>query len=135
MRAVDILGVRVDDVTYAESVALIERFVREGGPHLVVTPNPEIVTLARRDPIFRAVLARSALAIPDGIGVGAVLDYLSGRVPRAPRWMRRLELEFIHRLIVEPRRWRRQLALPRFALLAAVAAARVRLAGPSRRAV
>jgi N-acetylglucosaminyldiphosphoundecaprenol N-acetyl-beta-D-mannosaminyltransferase len=49
--------------------------------------------------------------------------------------MRRLELEFLHRLIVEPRRWRRQLALPRFALLAAVAAARVRLAGPSRRAV
>jgi N-acetylglucosaminyldiphosphoundecaprenol N-acetyl-beta-D-mannosaminyltransferase len=253
MRAVDILGVRVDDVTYAESVALIERFVEERGPHSIVTPNPEIVMLARREPLYRAVLARSALAIPDGIGllwaarwlgsplrqhvrgadlvyrlaarsvqlgwrwyllgaadgvaklaavelerrypglrvvgaapgsphhqddrairrlialagpvdvilvaygaptqelwldrnlgpldipvgigVGGVLDYLSGRVPRAPRWMRRLELEFLHRLVIEPWRWRRQLALPRFALLAVAAAVRVRLAGPARRAV
>ena len=42
------------------------------------------------------------------IAVGALLDFLSGSVPRAPAWMRRLRLEWVFRLIVEPGRlWRR----------------------------
>ena len=72
------------------------------------------------------------LDIPVGIGVGGVLDYMAGRVPRAPRLVRSLELEFLYRLVVEPRRWRRQLALPRFALLAATTAIKARLVGPPR---
>jgi N-acetylglucosaminyldiphosphoundecaprenol N-acetyl-beta-D-mannosaminyltransferase len=62
------------------------------------------------------------LGIPVGIGVGGVLNFLSGRVPRAPRWVQRLELEWLHRLVIQPSRWRRQLALPQFAVLAAVQA-------------
>ena len=62
------------------------------------------------------------LGIPAGIGVGGVFNYLSGRAPRAPLWMRRLELEWLHRLLTQPRRWRRQLALPRFAALAVLTA-------------
>ena len=49
-----------------------------------------------------------------GIGVGGTFDYISGRVPRAPAWMRRLGLEWLHRLVRQPRRWRRMLALPVF---------------------
>ncbi|MCF6126852.1 glycosyltransferase [Mesorhizobium sp. M7A.F.Ca.CA.001.07.2.1] len=42
------------------------------------------------------------------IAVGALLDFLSGAVPRAPLWMRRLRLEWLFRLAVEPSRlWRR----------------------------
>ncbi len=42
------------------------------------------------------------------IAVGALLDFLSGAVPRAPLWMRRLRLEWLFRLGLEPRRlWRR----------------------------
>ncbi|MFA6032755.1 MAG: WecB/TagA/CpsF family glycosyltransferase [Myxococcota bacterium] len=42
------------------------------------------------------------------IAVGALLDFLSGTVPRAPLWMRRLRLEWVFRLAVEPGRlWRR----------------------------
>ncbi len=42
------------------------------------------------------------------IAVGALLDFLSGAVPRAPLWMRRLRLEWLFRLAVEPGRlWRR----------------------------
>lgn len=42
------------------------------------------------------------------IAVGALLDFLSGSVPRAPAWMRRLRLEWLFRLALEPRRlWRR----------------------------
>ena len=39
------------------------------------------------------------------------------RARRAPRWLQRLGLEWLHRLLHEPWRWRRMLALPRFAIL------------------
>jgi N-acetylglucosaminyldiphosphoundecaprenol N-acetyl-beta-D-mannosaminyltransferase len=243
-RAVNVLGLRVDDVTYAEALFLLARAIRDRVPHLVTTPNPEFVMQARRDPEFRAVLDRAAINIPDGIGlvlaarlagdrlrehvqgtdlvlrlaadsakrgdrwfllggrggvaertagvlqhdfpglqiagamsgsplvaddaavqtailaagrvdvllvaygapkqeywldrnlvalgipvgigVGGVFNYLSGAVPRAPRWVRRLHFEWLYRLITQPWRWRRQLALPAFAALAVGHAARLR---------
>lgn len=45
-----------------------------------------------------------------GLCVGASLDFLSGKTQRAPRWMQRARLEWLHRLMEEPRRmWRRYL--------------------------
>lgn len=42
------------------------------------------------------------------IGVGAAFDFLSGEVPRAPLWMQRIGLEWLFRLVTEPRRlWKR----------------------------
>jgi N-acetylglucosaminyldiphosphoundecaprenol N-acetyl-beta-D-mannosaminyltransferase len=55
------------------------------------------------------------LGIPVCIGVGGSFDYIAGVHPRAPRWLRQLGLEWLHRLITQPWRWRRMLALPRFA--------------------
>ncbi|MCC7369858.1 MAG: WecB/TagA/CpsF family glycosyltransferase [Chloroflexi bacterium] len=251
-QSLSILGVRVDDVTYDESLALVARYIAEGGPHVVTTPNPEIVMEARRDPAFRALLARTALNVPDGvglllaarlrgrpfrdhvrgtdlvlklaalgaakghrwfllgaadgvaqlaadrlcaqyprlqivgaapgsprpeddsatwamiraagpvdlilvaygaptqerwldrslgplgipvgIGVGGVLNFLSGLVPRAPVWIQRLELEWLHRLAVQPWRWKRQLKLPLFVMLALDEAARKRRRQPRPRA-
>jgi len=54
-------------------------------------------------------------------GVGAAFDFLAGRKPRAPRLLRRLGLEWTHRLASEPRRlWKRYLVSnARFARLAA----------------
>jgi N-acetylglucosaminyldiphosphoundecaprenol N-acetyl-beta-D-mannosaminyltransferase len=44
------------------------------------------------------------------MGVGGSFDHLSGLVRRAPRWMQRSGLEWLHRLALEPRRlWRRYL--------------------------
>jgi N-acetylglucosaminyldiphosphoundecaprenol N-acetyl-beta-D-mannosaminyltransferase len=57
------------------------------------------------------------LEIPVGVGVGGVFNYLSGTAPRAPGWVRRIHFEWLHRLISQPWRWRRQLALPAFAVL------------------
>jgi N-acetylglucosaminyldiphosphoundecaprenol N-acetyl-beta-D-mannosaminyltransferase len=48
------------------------------------------------------------------IGVGGSFDVFAGRVERAPQAFQRLGLEWLYRLIREPRRWRRQLALPKF---------------------
>jgi N-acetylglucosaminyldiphosphoundecaprenol N-acetyl-beta-D-mannosaminyltransferase len=245
MRSVDVLGIRVDDVTYPEALAVLLEAIASRVPHVVTTPNPEFVMLAQRDPVFRAALDRAALNIPDGIGlvlaarlagdhlrehvqgtdlvlmlaaesarrghrwfllggfdevaaraaealraqfpgleivgaaagsplaaddlavreligargpidvllvaygapkqelwldrnlaamkipvgigVGGVFNYLSGSVARAPRWMRRMHFEWLHRLITQPWRWRRQLALPAFAARALGRAARRRL--------
>lgn len=49
------------------------------------------------------------------LGVGGSLDFITGRAQRAPRWVQELGLEWLHRLVKEPWRWRRMLALPRFA--------------------
>jgi N-acetylglucosaminyldiphosphoundecaprenol N-acetyl-beta-D-mannosaminyltransferase len=245
MKSVDVLGVRIDDVTYAEALAVLRGALAAREPLVVTTPNPEIVMHARRDSEFRAVLNRAQLNIPDGIGlllaarlagdrlrehvqgtdlvhllaaesaaaghrwfllggfgdvaeragrvlerdypglrvvgaqpgspaaaddaatraaivqvgpvdvvlvaygaprqeawldrnlaalgipvgigVGGVFNYLSGEAPRAPRWVRRLHFEWLHRLVTEPSRWRRQLVLPQFAALAVIEAARRRM--------
>lgn len=242
--AVDILGVRIDDVTYSEALAMLVEAIERRTPLAVTTPNPEFVMLARRDSIFRQALNRAALNIPDGIGlvlaarlagdhlrqhvqgtdlvlmlaaesarrqqrwfllggygdvaaragqalardfpglviagampgsprpeddqtvraeleraapidvllvaygapkqelwldrnlaavqvpvgigVGGVFNYLSGSAPRAPLWMRRIHFEWLHRLLSQPWRWRRQLALPAFGFMAVSAAIRRR---------
>jgi N-acetylglucosaminyldiphosphoundecaprenol N-acetyl-beta-D-mannosaminyltransferase len=59
----------------------------------------------------------AACGAPVGIGVGGSFDVLSGAVARAPELWRRLGVEWLYRLVREPRRWRRQLALPLFAIL------------------
>ncbi|MGA7670976.1 MAG: WecB/TagA/CpsF family glycosyltransferase, partial [Nitrolancea sp.] len=59
----------------------------------------------------------AACGIVVAIGIGGALDYLAEAVPRAPRWVRRIGFEWLFRLIRQPWRWRRQLALPLFALL------------------
>lgn len=48
------------------------------------------------------------------IGIGGSLDFIVGTQKRAPRWVQRLGLEWLYRLVREPWRWRRQLALPKF---------------------
>ena len=53
---------------------------------------------------------QNSLRVPVMIGVGAAFDILTGRVSQAPRWMREGGLEWLFRLIQEPRRlWRRYL--------------------------
>ena len=48
------------------------------------------------------------------LGIGGTLDFLSGRVRRAPLWIRRARLEWLFRLAIQPWRWRRQLHAARF---------------------
>ncbi len=45
-----------------------------------------------------------ALGVPCCIGVGATIDFLAGKVSRAPAWMARFGLEWVFRLLQEPRR-------------------------------
>jgi N-acetylglucosaminyldiphosphoundecaprenol N-acetyl-beta-D-mannosaminyltransferase len=52
-----------------------------------------------------------------GMGVGGSFDVLAGNVARAPATWQKMGLEWLYRLIREPKRWRRQLVLPRFVWL------------------
>jgi len=230
--SVEILSVRVHRVTMEECLARVDAMAASGRPHHVVTVNPEFIMTARANAMFREVLNRADLAIPDGmgivhaarmlgrpirervtgvdlvnrfagvaaargyrlfllgagpgvaeraatvlcrqwpglvvagtyggsprigeqaeicrrinaarphvllvaygsphqdlwiartrdllnvpvsIGVGGTLDYIAGVVRRAPDWACALGLEWSYRLVSQPSRWRRMLALPRFA--------------------
>jgi len=231
--SVDILGVRIHRISYAQTVELVQRMVGSGKSHHVVTVNPEIVMAAHRNAGYRDVLNGATLSIPDGvgilyassilgsplreriagsdltesicalspqhhfsvfllgaadgvaertaeiladkypgirirgtfagspspddeedirerinavnpdflfvafgspaqefwiarnlaaldvsvaIGIGGTFDFISGRTVRAPQWVRSMGMEWLHRLLREPKRWRRMLVLPRFAL-------------------
>lgn len=231
MDSIEILGVRVDDVTCDELLADVDAFVADGRPHQIVTLNSEMLVAAHDDPDFRRMLNaadrnvadgvglllaarllghplrgrvtgsdgiyhlathcarqgyrpfflgarpgvapivaerlralnpglevagtyagsprveeeeeivarvraaapdllfvaygvpaeekwiarnRDRLGVPVMIGVGGAFDFVAGVTRRAPLWMRRLGLEWLYRLLQEPWRWRRQLALPRF---------------------
>ena len=50
------------------------------------------------------------------IGEGGTFDFdsMGGELKRAQKWMRKLGLEWLWRLVLQPSRWRRQLSLPRF---------------------
>lgn len=48
------------------------------------------------------------LAVPVVVGVGATIDFLAGRVKRAPVWMRQAGLEWLFRAACEPRRLARR---------------------------
>jgi len=58
---------------------------------------------------------RHELGTGVALGVGGSFDVWAGRVSRAPEWTQRLGVEWLYRLAADPRRVRRQLALPRFA--------------------
>ncbi len=229
--SIDILGVRVHAVTYAETLALIDGWIAAGNTHQIATVNPEFVMAAQADRQFRQVLNAADLCVPDGVGllwaarrlgqalpervtgsdlvpmlakvaaqrgwrlfllgagpgvaqqaaailttanpglviagtyegsprdaeapeiiarvraarpdvlfvaygapaqdlwiahhraalgvpvmmgVGGAFDHIAGVRRRAPQWVQRLRLEWLFRLITQPWRWRRQMALPKF---------------------
>ncbi len=79
----------------------------------------QIVYVAYGAPRQDKWIARNRTALPDvrlAMGVGGSLDFITGRAKRPPRWAQRAGVEWLVRLIQEPWRWRRMLALPRFAV-------------------
>lgn len=222
-------GINVDNITLAESADQALSFLNSRKPHLIVTPNPEIIVSSQRDPELKGIINSASLRVPDGISlvvvskilrkplkervsgidlmleiisksskngckifllgsgpgiadeaaakllkeypglnivgtckgyfdndqevinmikytkpdilfvglgagrqekwlnqhlqelnvpvnmvIGGSLDVISGRKSRAPQWIQALYIEWLYRLITEPNRWKRQLALPKF---------------------
>lgn len=76
-----ILGVAVDKLTLEEAVHRCLYFIQAGRPHLVVTPNAEIVYAAQTDRELAEILARADLVVPDGAGVVLASRLLGDPVP------------------------------------------------------
>jgi len=79
--------------------------------------KPSILFVGMGMPAQEKWIARNlqALNVPVVMGVGGSFDVLSGRLRRAPAWIRQLGVEWSYRLLQEPWRWRRILQLPVFA--------------------
>lgn len=80
-------------------------------PHLIFvafgSPDQELWIERHKDKFTGAVC----------MGVGGSFDYAGGLVSRAPVWIRKIGLEWLYRLFIQPWRWRRQLKLLRFLIL------------------
>lgn len=83
---------------------------------MIRAASPHILFVAFGAPQQDLWIARhcDALRVPVMMGVGGAFDHISGVRLRAPKWVQRLNLEWLFRLFTQPWRWRRQLALPRF---------------------
>lgn len=57
---------------------------------------------------------RHELGCKVAVGVGGSFDVLAGLVRRAPKLWQRLKLEWLWRLLSDPKRWRRYLVIPRY---------------------
>lgn len=66
---IDVMGVSFDDLTLEEAVERGYELARSDGFHYAVTPNPELVMAARKDPDYAGKLSGADLVLPDGIGV------------------------------------------------------------------
>jgi len=80
--------------------------------------QPDVLFVALGVPKQEQFIAqwRKELNVPLLMGVGGSFDVLSGQLKRAPVWMQRMHLEWFYRLLQQPSRWRRMLALPKFVL-------------------
>jgi exopolysaccharide biosynthesis WecB/TagA/CpsF family protein len=67
---------------------------------------PDVLLVALGNPLQEFWIAEHLRALDArvAIGVGALFDYLAGRVRRAPRWVRALRSEWVFRMLMEPRR-------------------------------
>ncbi len=82
-------------------------------------PETDILFVAFGSPKQEIWIAEnlSRLPVKVAIGVGGAFDFVSGKVRRAPKFIRKSGLEWLFRLIIQPRRIKRQLRLIKFIFL------------------
>lgn len=85
------------ELSEAEQRDLIER-IQAAAPHLLLVAY----TMPRGELWLAEHIER--LGVPVCVNVGAAFDFVAGRIPRAPRWVQKIGLEWAYRLSREPRR-------------------------------
>ena len=100
-RMVEVVGTLSPDFGFdkndAESREICETVNKTGAELLVLglgAPKQELWVTAYA----------SQLKVKTALCVGATIDFLAGEKPRAPMWMRRVGLEWLHRMLSEPKR-------------------------------
>lgn len=118
-RAADGLTKRVPGVRVAGTYAGSAEDDDDSVPR-VAAARPDILLVAYGMPKQELWITRNLGRLPSvriAVGVGGAFDYLAGETPLPPEWLARIGLEWLWRLVRQPWRWRRQLALPVFLLL------------------
>ncbi|MCL2527724.1 MAG: WecB/TagA/CpsF family glycosyltransferase [Defluviitaleaceae bacterium] len=85
MKIVEILGIPFNSMAFEEAIDLLESYLEEHQNHIVVTPNPEGVMQARRNPAFSEALLGADLRLADGIGIVLASRYLGNAIPERVR--------------------------------------------------
>lgn len=96
-----------------------ERLPRSGFAGPRNDKSVDLLFVAFGPPKQEKWIAENLAKIPvkAAMGVGGAFDYLSSKVPRAPVWVRGLGLEWLFRLVIQPWRIKRQLALVKYLYL------------------
>lgn len=106
-----------------ECVGVLDGFVQDDEEVLasIERAEPTVLFVALGSPRQELFLHHhrdrlEAAGVRIGIGVGGSFDVYAGTVQRAPTWVQKIHFEWLYRLLKQPSRWRRMLALPRFAV-------------------
>ena len=105
-----LITVGIHDGYFAPDDRTIPQMVREARPDILLCA----LGVPKQEKWLREHLDK--LQVPVSIGIGGTFDVMAGKVKRAPVWMQRAGLEWSYRLIRQPSRLIRMLALPKFAL-------------------
>ncbi|WP_028543941.1 WecB/TagA/CpsF family glycosyltransferase [Paenibacillus taiwanensis] len=107
--AIEIVGYRDGYFGAAEDEQVVEQ---------ISSLHPDILFVARGADTQEPWIAkyRDRLNSTVMMGVGGSFDVISGRSKRAPEWVQSMRIEWLYRLVKEPSRFTRMLALPKFAL-------------------
>ena len=102
-----IVGTYAGSPAASEEDAIVERINNSGA---------ELLFVAYGAPVQDKWIARNLprLQVKMAMGVGGAFDFIAGVLPRAPQWMRRMGIEWLFRLYLQPRRIGRMMRLPRF---------------------
>jgi N-acetylglucosaminyldiphosphoundecaprenol N-acetyl-beta-D-mannosaminyltransferase len=112
-RAAEILCMRFPGLKIAGVASPSHQAVANGDPSIVAAiraADPDILLVAFGNPKQEKWIYThtSQLRTPVMMGVGGSFDFIAGVTKRAPRWMQDAGLEWLHRLLQNPRRlWRR----------------------------
>lgn len=113
--AVNVVGTRHGYFSPEEESAVAAEIRASGASLLLVA-----LGAPRQDFWIRRHLASSGARV--AIGVGGLFDFYSGRIPRAPMWLREMGLEWVYRFWQEPGRMWKRYWVGNFAFLARVLA-------------
>lgn len=81
LTTIDILGIPFHAVTQEETLDILQSFLHEPRNHVIVTPNPEGVMQARRNPDFAAALKTADLSLADGTGIVMAARFTRQKIP------------------------------------------------------
>ncbi len=78
----NILGVRIDNLTYTEIIKKVNFFLTDAHFHQIVTVNPEFILEAQKNLFFKKIINHSSLNIADGIGIKLAFYYLGKKLKK-----------------------------------------------------